>query len=62
MDKQYRRAHNLLKTSGLADSDPRGCHLAARCLVEMKDWEGVLTLLDAGDSGEMLSKYKKQVR
>ena len=62
MDKQYRRAHNLLKTSGLAESDPRGCHLAARCLAEIKDWEGCLTLLGAWDSDDVLAKYKKQVR
>lgn len=61
MDKQYRRAHNLLKTSGLADSDPRGCHLAAQCLAEIKDWEGCLNLLGGWDSDNVLQKYKKQV-
>lgn len=61
MDKQYRRAHNLLKSSGLAESDPRGCHLAACCLAEIKDWEGCLTLLGGWDSEDALAKYKKQV-
>lgn len=62
MDKQYRRAHNLLKTSGLADSDPRGLHLAACCLAEIKDWEGCLTLLGAWDSDDVLATLKSQVR
>ncbi len=60
MDKQYRRAHNLLKASGLAESDPRGCHLAARCLADIKDWEGCLGLLGAWEQEDVLAKYKKR--
>lgn len=47
MDKQYRRALTLLKgsDSDLIEQDVRFRYLAAKCLVECREWEECLMMV-----------------
>ena len=45
MDKQYRRALTLLKGSDLIEQDVRFRYLAAKCLVECREWEECLMMV-----------------
>ena len=61
MNKQYRRALNLLKTSDLIEQDPRCRYLAACCLAEIMDWEECLSMLGGWDDDDVMTSLKQLV-
>ena len=61
MDKQYRRALTLLKGSDLIEQDVRFRYLAAKCLVECKEWEECLTMV-GGWEEDSLDNIDMQVK
>lgn len=55
MDKQYRRALTLLKGSDLIEQDVRFRYLAAKCLVECKEWEECLAMVGGWEEDSLES-------
>ncbi|KAL0042944.1 hypothetical protein WJX79_004643 [Trebouxia sp. C0005] len=55
MDKQYRRALTLLKGSDLIEQDVRFRYLAAKCLVECREWEECLMMVGGWEEDSLES-------
>ncbi len=55
MDKKYRRALTLLKGSDLIEQDVRFRYLAAKCLVECREWEECLMMVGGWEEDSLES-------